>query len=69
MKPVVKTRRSETINFAIKRFRFFHKVKRINRRRMEESEDEADVECLYCAGLLCEDHDGEHWVCRISCLE
>jgi hypothetical protein len=32
MKPAVKTRRNETTNFSIKRFRFLLKVRRIRRR-------------------------------------
>jgi hypothetical protein len=27
-----------------------------------ESEDEADAECLYCAGLFSGDHSGEKWI-------
>jgi hypothetical protein len=27
-----------------------------------EREDEADAECLYCAGLFSKDDDGEEWV-------
>jgi hypothetical protein len=34
-----------------------------------ESEDEADAECLYCAGFFSEDHDGEEWVRCQKCLK
>jgi hypothetical protein len=30
--------------------------------REKESDDAADDECRYCAGLFCEDQDGEVWV-------
>jgi hypothetical protein len=33
------------------------------------SEDEADAECLYCAGFFSEDHDGEEWVRCRKCLK
>jgi len=34
-----------------------------------ESEDEADAECLYCAGLFSENHSGEEWVRCQKCLK
>jgi hypothetical protein len=34
-----------------------------------ESEDEADAQCLYCAGFFSEDHDGEEWVRCQKCLK
>jgi hypothetical protein len=37
--------------------------------RGKGSEDEADAERLYCAGLFYEDHDGEEWVRCQNCLK
>ena len=35
----------------------------------ERSEEESDVQCLYCAGLFSEGHDSEEWVRCQKCLK
>jgi hypothetical protein len=70
MKPVVKTRRSLVKpSISPSSELVVSSESEVEDGYGKEIEDEADAKCLYCAGLFCEDHNGEARVRCQNCIK